>query len=115
MVQHGTTPRHLDPSHNANTSDAVRLVGGINGIEMEEFTGASVSAERRGLGNELENAEELNRRTVRKLDLLLLPFLALLFLFNSLDRSNIGNAEVNTLSPGIAIADQHRLPTLRKT
>lgn len=33
------------------------------------------------------------RRTVRKLDLILLPFLSILFLVNSLDRSNIGNAE----------------------
>ncbi|CAI6333574.1 unnamed protein product [Periconia digitata] len=36
---------------------------------------------------------DLHRRTLRKLDLLLLPFLALLFLFNSLDKTNIGNAE----------------------
>jgi MFS family permease len=36
---------------------------------------------------------ELNRRTVRKLDSILLPFLALLFMLNSLDKSNIGNAE----------------------
>ncbi|PGH20426.1 hypothetical protein AJ80_03571 [Polytolypa hystricis UAMH7299] len=35
----------------------------------------------------------IERRTVRKLDLILLPFLSLLFLVNSLDRSNIGNAE----------------------
>jgi hypothetical protein len=33
--------------------------------------------------------KELDRRTVRKLDFVLLPFLALLFLFNSLDRSNV--------------------------
>jgi hypothetical protein len=33
--------------------------------------------------------EELDRRTVRKLDFVLLPFLALLFLFNSLDKSNV--------------------------
>lgn len=37
--------------------------------------------------------DELSRRTVRKLDCLLLPFLALLFMLNSLDKSNIGNAE----------------------
>ncbi|KMU91498.1 hypothetical protein CIHG_09250 [Coccidioides immitis H538.4] len=37
--------------------------------------------------------DELTSRTVRKLDLILLPFLSLLFLVNSLDRSNIGNAE----------------------
>lgn len=36
-----------------------------------------------------EATKELNRRTVRKLDFILLPFLALLFLFNSLDRSNV--------------------------
>ncbi|KAF2091940.1 MFS general substrate transporter [Saccharata proteae CBS 121410] len=41
----------------------------------------------------LDHDHDLNRRTVRKLDTVLLPFLALLFLFNSLDRSNIGNAE----------------------
>ncbi|KAH7070715.1 major facilitator superfamily domain-containing protein [Paraphoma chrysanthemicola] len=35
----------------------------------------------------------LHDRTLRKLDFLLLPFLALLFLFNALDKSNIGNAE----------------------
>ncbi|KAK5122336.1 hypothetical protein LTR85_004247 [Meristemomyces frigidus] len=35
----------------------------------------------------------LNKRTIRKLDFILLPFLALLFLLNSLDKSNIGNAE----------------------
>ena len=35
----------------------------------------------------------LDRRVKRKLDLLLLPFLAALFLLNSLDKSNIGNAE----------------------
>ncbi|EEP77203.1 predicted protein [Uncinocarpus reesii 1704] len=35
----------------------------------------------------------LTRSTVRKIDRILLPFLSLLFLVNSLDRSNIGNAE----------------------
>ncbi|CAO2653343.1 Nn.00g027540.m01.CDS01 [Neocucurbitaria sp. VM-36] len=35
----------------------------------------------------------LHRRTLLKLDCLLLPFLALLFLFNALDKANIGNAE----------------------
>ena len=35
----------------------------------------------------------LDRRTKRKLDFILLPFLVLLFLLNSLDKSNVGNAE----------------------
>ncbi|OCK72836.1 MFS general substrate transporter [Lepidopterella palustris CBS 459.81] len=48
------------------------------------------------MDNEVETQDRqdiLNNKTVRKLDLILLPFLALLFLFNSLDKSNIGNAE----------------------
>ncbi|KAF2200102.1 MFS general substrate transporter [Delitschia confertaspora ATCC 74209] len=44
-----------------------------------------------------EQLEELRRAvhksTLRKLDFILLPFLALLFLFNAIDKSNIGNAE----------------------
>jgi hypothetical protein len=34
----------------------------------------------------------LHRRTLRKLDCLLLPFLALLFLFNALDKANVSCA-----------------------
>jgi|TARA_R110002003_G_scaffold143_11_gene13265 hypothetical protein len=34
----------------------------------------------------------LHHRTLRKLDYLLLPFLALLFLFNALDKSNVSAA-----------------------
>ena len=44
------------------------------------------------LGRDEDN-EKLNRRTLRKLDFILLPFLCTLFLLNSLDKSNIGNAE----------------------
>jgi hypothetical protein len=39
------------------------------------------------------NDEKLNRRTIRKLDYVLLPFLCSLFLLNSIDKSNVGNAE----------------------
>lgn len=35
----------------------------------------------------------LSKRVVFKLDLILLPFLSLLFLLNALDKSNVGNAE----------------------
>jgi hypothetical protein len=44
------------------------------------------------------DARELNDRTVRKLDFILLPFLATLFLFNSLDRSNV-SLFANVTSP----------------
>ncbi|THZ88134.1 MFS general substrate transporter [Aureobasidium pullulans] len=40
-----------------------------------------------------EEIARLSKRVVLKLDLILLPFLCLLFLLNSLDKSNVGNAE----------------------
>ena len=41
------------------------------------------------------SAEEkaLNRAVNRKMDLFLLPFLSILYLFNGLDRGNVGNAQ----------------------
>ncbi|KAI8936669.1 hypothetical protein NX059_007066 [Plenodomus lindquistii] len=45
----------------------------------------------------------LHRRTVLKLDCLLLPFLALLFLFNALDKANIGNAETAHFTADIGL------------
>ena len=45
----------------------------------------------------------LNRSTVRKLDFILLPFLSLLFLFNSLDKSNIGSAETGHFTDDIGL------------
>lgn len=70
----------------------------------EEDSDARPSGER---GDELEDEDPLrteyatghafgsalDRRTKRKLDFILLPFLVLLFLLNSLDKSNVGNAE----------------------
>ena len=39
----------------------------------------------------------LDRRTLRKLDFILLPYLCTIFLLNSVDKSNIGNAETDGL------------------
>ncbi|KAK5001504.1 hypothetical protein LTR28_012567, partial [Elasticomyces elasticus] len=50
--------------------------------------------------------DRLNRRTLLKLDLILLPFLSLLFLLNSLDRSNIGNAETANFTQDIGLDPQ---------
>ena len=36
--------------------------------------------------------QAINRRTILKLDYILLPFLSLLFLLNAIDKSNVGNA-----------------------
>ena len=45
----------------------------------------------------------LDRLVVWKLDFLLLPFVSLLFLVNSLDRSNVGNAETSNFTQDIGV------------
>ncbi|KAK7739727.1 hypothetical protein SLS53_005697 [Cytospora paraplurivora] len=46
------------------------------------------------------------RKYVRKLDLWLLPFLSLMYFFNSIDRSNLGNAETNGLGNDLHFVGQ---------
>ena len=41
---------------------------------------------------------ELNKRVNRKMDMAMLPVLSLLYLFNGLDKGNVGNAETQGLS-----------------
>ncbi|EDU39624.1 MFS general substrate transporter [Pyrenophora tritici-repentis] len=70
----------------------------VAGEHMYELTESSPSRTSPTMPTEvLEESHavdpRLHRRTLLKLDCLLLPFLALLFLFNALDKSNIGNAE----------------------
>lgn len=59
----------------------------------EETMLTRTSPTRDGEGMASSRKNDLSQRTVRKLDFILLPFLALLFMLNSLDKSNIGNAE----------------------
>jgi len=58
----------------------------------EEDTWSETDETSLGLNGD-DTDEQLNRRTIRKLDYVLLPFLCLLFLLNSIDKSNVGNAE----------------------
>jgi hypothetical protein len=55
---------------------------------MDHSTSPSLSQH-----DEAQAYEAVSRRLNRKMDIFLLPFLSVLYLFNGLDRSNIGNAE----------------------
>jgi hypothetical protein len=64
--------------------------------QLYELTAASTSSATEHTTMPPDELEEvhavdarLHKRTLRKLDCLLLPFLALLFLFNALDKSNV--------------------------
>jgi hypothetical protein len=61
-------------------------------MELHNLTPASstMPADNHAISSSPRYDAELHKRTLRKLDFLLLPFLALLFLFNSLDKSNVG-------------------------
>jgi hypothetical protein len=70
------------------------------GVQMLELAAPARSARRNMPPNEADDPEDaytvdprLHRRTLRKLDCLLLPFLALLFLFNALDKANVSCVE----------------------
>ncbi|KAI7887302.1 MFS general substrate transporter [Lichtheimia hyalospora FSU 10163] len=53
---------------------------------------------------------QLEKRLVRKYDLMLLPFLSLMYLFSSLDRSSLGNAVLDNFEEDVGITpDQFNL------
>jgi hypothetical protein len=56
--------------------------------EQHELVPASASSQNNGA-----KEKSMSRQVNRKMDTALLPFLSLLYLFNGLDRSNVGNAE----------------------
>lgn len=88
-------------SHNGEALELQRMVSSeetksIHSTESEDEDGHELAVDNMNgyapvhSGKSTDEAtDKLNRRTVRKLDYILLPFLALLFLFNSLDRSNV--------------------------
>ncbi|KAF7715437.1 MFS-type transporter [Penicillium ucsense] len=50
-----------------------------------------------------EEEKALSRSVNRKMDLFLLPFLSILYLFNGLDRGNVGNAQTQGFSKDIGV------------
>jgi hypothetical protein len=61
----------------------------------------------------LDNAEQLQKQIVRKLDTWMLPQLWILYMFNYLNRTNIAQARLNTFDEDLGLVDgdyQVRLP-----
>jgi hypothetical protein len=85
------------PSHDGASLELQRLPSGRRSSHEDEEDAASMTGYSPVYTDRLhdEAADDLDRRTLRKLDFVLLPFLALLFLFNSLDRSNVGIFQIN--------------------
>jgi len=85
-------------THDCSTPDE-----SASAVTMRERpTGRRVSANETQFPEDLDIIHRrLHRRVNLKMDLALLPLLSLLYLFNGLDRGNVGNAETqgtNSLS-----------------
>jgi len=52
----------------------------------------------------MDQTRERSRALNQKLDFALLPLLSLLYLFNGLDRGNVGNAETQGVTPLFSFA-----------
>jgi hypothetical protein len=54
---------------------------------------ANIAVQRSEIGQSLSIDSRAERRVVWKFDLRILPILAVMYLFNSLDKSNLGNSK----------------------
>lgn len=59
-----------------------------------------------GVGGKFYTDEE-ERKLVRKIDLILLPTLTILYLLSFLDRSNIGNAKIDGMVVDLGLGNQY--------
>jgi hypothetical protein len=87
------------PSYDGASFELQPLPTGPRSSHDEEEDAASMAGYSPVYTDRLHDdaADDLDRKTVRKLDYILLPFLALLFLFNSLDRSNVRWLHINRI------------------
>ena len=72
----------------------------IKAIEAHD-TGDFVAAKENGFSIDMSSAEE--KSLVWKFDLRILPLLAVMYLFNSLDKSNLGNAKTAGLEDTLGL------------
>jgi hypothetical protein len=83
----------------ANTESPLDEPKGARNDNIEEISGElkqQLASEKNvPAGTDTLTPEEvvLNKRVNRKMDLAMLPMLSLLYLFNGLDKGNVGNAE----------------------
>ncbi|CDS06208.1 hypothetical protein LRAMOSA08736 [Lichtheimia ramosa] len=53
---------------------------------------------------DLDTFKQVERRLVRKIDMRIIPWVAILYLMLSLDRNNIGNARLGTLEEDLHLS-----------
>ncbi|KAK7224325.1 hypothetical protein V2G26_012328 [Clonostachys chloroleuca] len=73
-------------------------------------TNLRIAADQQSGGTQLEIDTAVERSYVRKMDKMLLPFMSIMYFFNAVDRSNLGNAETDGMSKDLGfVGEQYSL------
>lgn len=78
---------------------------------QKQLTGKDVPA---GTVEFTEEEIALNKRVNRKMDFAMLPILSILYLFNGLDKGNVGNAETQGTIPNVLSSKLRTTPKTRR-
>lgn len=101
-MSYGISPHDQEKGHHYHHNDHVDQEKPTT--EFVEHADASSSSRRDSSILEVHDDPKLTRRLLWKLDLRILPMLALLFLFSFLDRTSIGNAKVLGLNTDLGLS-----------
>ena len=78
-----------------------KAIGQEPGLFQSDKNGLSSDVE--GTGEELDFSNIDEKKVLRKMDIRLIPMLALLYLLSFLDRGNIGNASIEGLTEDLGL------------
>jgi hypothetical protein len=101
-MSYGISPHDQEKGHHYHHNDHVDQEKPTT--EFVEHADASSSSRRDSSILEVHDDPKLTRKLLWKLDLRILPMLALLFLFSFLDRTSIGNAKVLGLNTDLGLS-----------
>jgi len=101
-MSYGISPHDQEKGHHYHHNDHVDQEKPTT--EFVEHADASSSSRRDSSILEVHDDPKLTRKLLWKLDLRILPMLALLFLFSFLDRTSIGNAKVLGLNADLGLS-----------
>lgn len=103
------TVEHTDIKNNHATSENVTAADTARAISIDDIRDSKKTEFASDINNVaslgLENAAELERMVVRRLDMFMLPQMWILYMFNYLNRTNIAQARLNTFDEDLGLVD----------
>lgn len=95
--------KHLSTQHDGGSSTSIsKDLEKVNVYEHNKYAGMGLTHEETDF---YENFPEDQRKAmIRKVDLRLVPVLAVLYLFSHIDRANIGNAKIEGMMEDLGMS-----------